>query len=148
MYVEQVLLGARYNHFLSFLRFNVSFTHIVISVLFSDNTHMALLSNISSFILTKYIANRTQPLIYFLCLQLSKPQFEAFLLDLPCFFSPLYSPVDGQANTKVPHLLAAIVRYLCLHSVERRRDRYIIMTACGAYWDDTLPILTCQGVVG
>ena len=50
----------------------------------------------------------------------------------------------------VPHLLAAIVRNIYLHSVERRRDRYIIMTACGAYWDDTLPILTynCQGVVG
>ena len=49
---------------------------------------------------TKHIANGTQPLGYLLCIHLSKPQFEAFLLDLPCFFSPLYSPVDGQANTK------------------------------------------------
>ena len=104
MYVEQTVRpytrGEVITSYHLILRFNVSFTQIVISVLFSDNTHMALLSKISTFVLTKYIANRTQPLGYLLCLQLSKPQFEAFLLDLPCFFSPIYSPVDGQANTK------------------------------------------------
>ena len=39
------------------------------------------------------------------------------------------------------------LKYISLNSLERRRER-CTSCMCGAYWNDTLQILTCQGIVG
>ena len=69
MYVEQSVTRGQVITSLSLLRFDVSFTHIVISILFSDTTHqygsLEQYTN-SSFILTKCspTANHTQSMGY------------------------------------------------------------------------------------